>query len=415
MTVPLHLAFVSYEYAGLARGGGIGTYVRNAATALAGRGHRVEVFTEGAAGTMKADGVTVHAVSADRREDFPTAVLAPFESRHRAQPFDVVESAEYGVDGAAIAEAFPDLPLVVKLHTPSSVVSEINHRFVPWTKKARFLAGGLVRGRLPQPYWVYDPASDVERAFTLRADEVTSPSRSLLDWMQARWGLDPARCAHVPNVFIPPPALLAVPAETQTQRVTFVGKVEVRKGVVELAAAVPRVLAAVPSATFRIIGRSLPHPGTGGDLGEHLRHRLGRHAASVEFVDAVPYDEVPAYYADTDVCVFPSVWENFPNVCLEAMAAARGVVGSSSGGMAEMIVDGETGCLVAPGDPTALADAVVGLLTDPAVRVRMGTAARAHVTRAYTPDVIAPIQESSYHRAIDRARLGARRPPSAAD
>lgn len=411
----MHIALVSYEYAGLARGGGIGTYVRNAATALAGRGHRVEVFTEGPPGTTTADGVTVHAVAVDQREEFPTAVLVPFEARHRAEPFDVVESAEYGVDGAAIAEAFPDLPLVVKLHTPSSVISEINHRFVPWTKKARFLAGGILRGHIPRPYWVYDPTSDLERAFALRADEVTSPSQSLLDWMEVRWGLNPSQCAHVPNVFTPPPALLAVPVETSTQRVTFVGKVEVRKGVIELVAAIPRVLAEVPGATFRLIGRALPHPGTGEGLDVALRRQLGRHAASVEFIDAVPYDQIPAYYADTDLCVFPSVWENFPNVCLEAMSAARGVVGSSSGGMAEMIEDGETGRLVAPGAPDALASAIVGLLSDPAARIRMGRAARAHVTRAYTADVIAPVQESSYHRAIDRARLGARRPPSAAD
>ena len=86
------------------------------------------------------------------------------------------------------------------------------------------------------------------------------------------------------------------------------------------------------------------------------------------------------------------------------MAAARGVVASSSGGMAEMVNDGETGRLVAPGDPRALADAIVGLLMKADARVRMGRAARAHATRAYAPEVIAPVQEASYRRAIARSR-----------
>ena len=392
-TSPLHIAFVSYEYAGIAAGGGIGTYVRNAAAALAGLGHRVEVFTEGPDGTTVHNGVTVHTTAVDQRAEFPACVASPFAVRHIADPFDVVEAAEYGADASRIAEAFPNLPLVVKLHTPSSLISEINHQFVPWSRKARFLAGALIRGQWPRPYWHYNPAADPERAFTLRAHEITSPSQSLLEKLRERWGLDSERLAHVPNVFIPPSDLLAVPVETQTDRVTFIGKLEVRKGVTDLAEAIPRVLAAYPEARFRLIGRSLPHPGTGEDLTSDLQRRIGRHADAVEFVEAVSYDEVPAYYADTDVCVFPSVWENFPNVCLEAMAAARGVVASSSGGMAEMVDDGVTGRLVAPGNPDDLADAIIGLLADPARRIRMGTAARRQSVERYSAEAIGPLQE----------------------
>ena len=413
MAKPLHIAFVSFEYAGLARGGGIGTYVRNAARMLADRGHRVEVFTEGPAETSEQGGVTVHTVAVERRPEFAERVAGPFAQRHAEEAFDVVEAAEYGADAAQIADAFPRLPLVVKLHTPTSLISQINHRFVPWSQKARFIAGALARGRRPRPYWRYDPSTDDERAFTLQAHEITSPSESLLSMLRERWGLDPARLAHVPNVFIPPPALLAVPVETETHRVTFIGKLEVRKGVIDLAEAIPRVLAARPDARFRLIGRSLPHPGTGEDLASDLRQRVGRHAGAVEFIDAVPYEDIPAYYADTDVCVFPSVWENFPNVCLEAMAAARGVVASSSGGMAEMVDEGVTGRLVAPGDPAALADAVVGLLANPTGRARMGAAARRQAAERYSPDAIAPLQEASYRRAMEAAP--AYRPPAPSD
>lgn len=393
---------MTYEYAGRAGGGGIGTYVRNAAAALAARGHAVEVFTVGEPGRGLDGDVTVHAVRDGGRAAFVEAVVDPFVRRHEAAPFDAVESAEYGAEGAGVAAALPGLPLVVKLHTPTFLVDEINRRFEPWTRRARFVAGALRRGRRPRPYWTYDPSSDPERALALRADEVTSPSRSLLEIARDRWGLDGARLAHVPNVFVPPAALSEVPAETRTRHVTFVGKLEVRKGVVALADAVPHVLSRVPDARFRLVGRSLPHPATGEPLDAWLRRRLGRHAAAVEVVEAVPYAEVPAVYAASDVCVVPSVWENFPNVCLEAMAAARGVVASAAGGMAEMVEDGATGRLVPPRDPRALADAVVGLLRDDAARARMGRAARAHVASAYAPAAVAPLMEASYRRAMSR-------------
>ena len=398
----LRVAFISYEYAGLAKGGGIGTYVRNAAAMLAGRGHDVEVFTEGKPGVTDAESVRVHTVATPDREAFAMAVEPVFSARHREAPFDVVEAAEYGADASVIVKAYPDLPLVVKLHTPAFLISEINHQFVPWSRKARFLLGGLRHGRWPRPYWRYDAGRDAERAFTLRADEVTSPSKSLLEMLQERWSLDPERCMHVPNVFVPPPSLLDILPETATHRVTFVGKLEVRKGVLELAEAIPHVLAAYPAARFRFLGRSLPHPNTGEDLKAHMLRRLGAHAAAVEFIDAVPYDAIPSYYADTDVCAFPSVWENFPNVCLEAMSAARGIVASSSGGMAEMVEDGATGRVVVPGEARTLAQAIVELLTDPEGRMRMGVAARYRAVHAYEPEAVSPVQEASYRRAIAR-------------
>ena len=400
---PLHIAFVSYEYAGVAAGGGIGTYVRNAAAMLAARGHRVEVFTEGPDARSLSDGdVSVHTVAVEDRHGFSRAVVPSFAARHTARPFDVVEGPEYGADAAHVAEVFPDVALVVKLHTPGFLITEINDRHVPFSARVRFWAGALRRGRWPEPYRRYDASADAERAHTLQADEITAPSQAIADLLRDRWGLPAERLAVVPNVFLPTPALLDIPLSTATRRVLFVGKLEVRKGVLDLAEAIPRVLARVPDARFRFVGRSLPMPGSAQDVAAAMRARLGPAARAVEFVDAVPYDQIPALYADADVCAFPSVWENFPNVCLEAMTAARGVVASSAGGMAEMIVDGETGRLVPPRAARPLAAAIADLLEDPARRIALGAAARQSV-EAFSAEAVAPVQEASYARAIARS------------
>jgi glycosyltransferase involved in cell wall biosynthesis len=69
--------------------------------------------------------------------------------------------------------------------------------------------------------------------------------------------------------------------------------------------------------------------------------------------------EVEAAMADADVVVMPSRWEGLPFVAAEAMRAGRPVVAAAVGGIPEMVVDGETGALCAPGSPQALAEAVL--------------------------------------------------------
>jgi glycosyltransferase involved in cell wall biosynthesis len=156
-----------------------------------------------------------------------------------------------------------------------------------------------------------------------------------------------------------------------------------------------------------MIGRSLPMPGSGTEVKAAMLGHIGRWADRVEFLDAIPHEKIADFLGETDICVFPSVWENSPNVCLEAMAAARGVIGSSAGGMAEMIETGRTGLLIPSRNPRAIADAILTLLRDPVRRIAMGIAAREHVARAFSPDAIGPLQEASYRRAIERTAAGA--------
>ena len=402
----MRLAFISYEFAGTASGGGIGTYVRGAAAMMAERGHDVEVFTSASAASQTLPArIVVHATPV-ARPCFPRAVAAVFAPRHAEQPFDVIEGPEYGAEAAEVARLFPELPLVVKLHTPTFLIDQMQHDYLSWWRKARFMLGGLRRGRLPRPYWRYDPVCDPERDYALTASEITAPSLAILELVRSCWALQTERLVHIPNVFDPSRALLAIPLSTATGRVTYLGRLEARKGVIEFADAMRLVLARAPATKFRLVGRSLPHPATGEDLAAHLRRRLGRFAQAVEFVDALPHSQVPRLLAETDICVFPSIWENLPYACLEAMAAGRGVIASGGSGMAEIIDDGRTGRLVRPRDPQGLARAILDMSADPAGRIAMGERARAYVSTAYASEVIGPLQEASYRRAMERGRPG---------
>ena len=104
--------------------------------------------------------------------------------------------------------------------------------------------------------------------------------------------------------------------------------------------------------------------------------------------------------------VVPSAWqEPFGIVALEAMDAGVPVVASATGGLAEVVDDGETGLLVPPGDAGALADAIGRLVADVELRRRLGDGAARRIER-YRPDAIVPRIEASYRRALsgDRPR-----------
>jgi glycosyltransferase involved in cell wall biosynthesis len=89
----------------------------------------------------------------------------------------------------------------------------------------------------------------------------------------------------------------------------------------------------------------------------------------------VPRDGLPALYAAAAAVVVPSLREGFGMACLEAMAHGRPVVASDTGGLRDLVVDGETGLLVPPGDVPALRAALERILADPELRARLGAAA----------------------------------------
>jgi glycosyltransferase involved in cell wall biosynthesis len=96
----------------------------------------------------------------------------------------------------------------------------------------------------------------------------------------------------------------------------------------------------------------------------------------------------------------PSAWaEPFGLVAVEAMQAGRPVIASAAGGLADIVVDGETGLLTPPGDPAALAAALRRLLADTALRQAMGEAGRRRAA-AFTPAAIVPRVERAYARTL---------------
>jgi len=137
-----------------------------------------------------------------------------------------------------------------------------------------------------------------------------------------------------------------------------------------------------------------------GDL-RRLSERLGL-GERVRFL-GVRHD-VPALMREFDLFVLPSLWEGLPNAVLEAMAAGRAVVATAVHGTPEAVAQGETGLLVPPRDPQALAGAMARLLKDDSLRGSMGRAGRERVAREFGMDRMVRETEEVYRRALARIR-----------
>ena len=118
------------------------------------------------------------------------------------------------------------------------------------------------------------------------------------------------------------------------------------------------------------------------------------------FVGAVPQADLPSYYASADVFCAPSTGgESFGIVLAEAMAVGLPVVCSDIGGYRDVVHDGADGLLVPPRDPEALAEALAGLLDNPARLAAMGEAAAA-AARRYAWEVVAAQVTEVYRAAL---------------
>ncbi len=136
----------------------------------------------------------------------------------------------------------------------------------------------------------------------------------------------------------------------------------------------------------------------------------------IRFLGEVPWEEMPRVYADHDVLVFPSIWEEpFSIGLLEAMACGQVVVGTTTGGSAEVLVDGINSLVFSPGDPRQLARQVKRLFDVP-LRRRIGMEARRTVERRFEITVMMDQVEAFLREVVaGRAAKSVRTPGAIED
>jgi glycosyltransferase involved in cell wall biosynthesis len=185
--------------------------------------------------------------------------------------------------------------------------------------------------------------------------------------------------------------------------VGIVGHVQEWKGQLLVADAVARARRTIPELRCLVVGGIHKF---GAAYGDRLKARIAEPDLAGHVVLTGARRDVAACLDAMDVAIHASNREPFGRVLLEAMATGRPVIAPREGGPVEIVADGESGLLVPPRDPDALAHAIVGLLTDPGRRAAMGRAARARVAGVFDIHAHARAVEGVFDEIL-AARAGA--------
>lgn len=178
------------------------------------------------------------------------------------------------------------------------------------------------------------------------------------------------------------------------------GRFRAQKGTDVFVDAMISVLADRPAAAAIVMGRATDKHAAFADSLK-ARVRAAGLGDRVSFLPEVPVDRMADWYAALDVFVAPQRWEGFGLTPLEAMACGVPVVATRVGAFEELVVDGETGALVPPGEAPAIAAPVARLLDDTALRQRRGRAARERVLAHFTIEDEAQAINAVYRRLLE--------------
>jgi len=391
----MKILYISSEYPVETGFGGIGTYTKYAAEGMTRRGHVVHVLCRSISKqtrNINENGVTVHRIpSFDYqlpqsrlfymlrricykflphtliRHAWAKTVSAAVSKLNRETHFDIIEYPECGAEGFFLKKSLKTR-LIARLHTPWEIVRRFDK-----LKEAPL-------DTIVLPY--------MEKLSAQHADAVSCPSHALADKMKHRWNLRDIKV-------LPNPIPLDNFSNTKGTGWIYTGRVERRKGVHILVQAYIEVSKRKSVPPLYIIGRPYGLMPDGVSYEKHIQSLIDKSDAAnkIIWVKGTTLEQVKEYLSNSSVAFLPSLWENFPYSCIEALASSLVVIASDCGGFPEIINHGENGYLIKSDDTDALISVMHKLMDNPESVKRMSGAARKSVFRFDSDTVCKSIEE----------------------
>jgi len=225
------------------------------------------------------------------------------------------------------------------------------------------------------------------------SDSVIVPSNALRDHLVSFHNIPAGQITVVPNaIALPETPMPWSRAGRRPPMIGYIGRLSEEKGARYFVESLPLIRQAVPDLQAIVVGDGSEH-----GLIRSLAQKLGLDPDKLLLGSR---DDVLALMSKLDLVVVPSVAESFSLVALEAMHLGLPVVATRVGGLVDLVRDGETGRLVEPRNPVALATAVIELLGDPALMAVMGARGRQVAVRDYSPDAMVERTVNVYSRVL---------------
>jgi glycosyltransferase involved in cell wall biosynthesis len=384
--------------------GGMANYVYRISRALVSRGHEVRVitFSEEKPAEFDYKGIGVCRINnnqkmvswlnrlsfSKRRSSMKLLALSwefykKLKELHLRYPFDLVQYSNYN-SGGLVSSLLLDVPYVLRISTYTPVWHEClgvkrtpDMRTVEWMERLQLRVSRNI----------YAPSTTLKRML----EEQTS-----------------ARNVGVVRTpfFIETESWDSSLYEKELQGkayLLFFGRFQLHKGIHILAQALPRFFKNNDGCSAVCVGLDLATP-LAPSMRDYVSASCGEYANRLIFLGQIPHEQLYPVISGARLVVLPSLIDNLPNACLEAMALGKPVVGTRGASFEEMIRDGETGFLVPAGDAGALADTLCSAWREPRLD-EIGRAAAAAV-QAYAPEETVQAFLDYAEGIISRRRTG---------
>lgn len=319
----INILYVHEEFPEETNFGGIATYQKIVATEMAKRGNKVFVICRGLKKSYHyiENGVQVyriHVKKSNLTKDYilyRTKVAKLIKKIMKQNAIDIIETPDWGAETRFLRHR--NIPLVVRLHTPLKIwlnynnndFGKIKNSMLKWEKENLFLA-----------------------------DEITCCSEFLKNKMRNYFSLNK------------PITVIYNPMNTKTffqklnnkkdHSLLFVGSLEERKGVLVLARALNFVFEKYPNLKIKFVGKDTKRNQYNKST-KKLIYKIvdKKYHNNILFLGQLKNSELNNYYNQSNVAIFPSLFDNLPYVVMEAMSTGIHVVGSQNSGMVEMLED----------------------------------------------------------------------------
>ncbi len=399
----MNIALLSYEYPPETGFGGIGTYSYYQARGLAKLGHRVHVV----AGSLtpgihhsEHEGVHITRIKkegwvnkltdmilskrcgwAANRLQTAYGAYAGLRNLLESEQIDFVEFPECGGDGA-LAATLLDTPSAVKFHSPAKLIMgmydtpRMDRELTAMVEKFG-IRQATVRTSCSQ--FLADEAAEVMK---VKRPIHVIPNGIDLELFDRDEGIDVYRQFKLPK---------------EGKKVFFANRMEKRKGIHLVKDMCFHLLEKYPDLHFVFAGDD-----TYGYMQREIIPFIKERKLSknFHFLGKLDLPSVRAVLKEIDIFLIPSLWENCPYSCIEAMAASRAIVASDCGGLPELIEDHVTGLLATSDDAGAFIAALEKMIEDEDLARRTGSAARQRVEKDLTDVAIAERSVKVYQACL---------------
>jgi glycogen synthase len=354
----VRIAFVTPEYVTEPSfSGGLANYVHRVSLSLLELGHQpVVVVRSDRNESFLHDGIEVHRVTVEA--GLLSKVIGRLTGHRFTASVDFLRSS-YMLNGK-VKKIHQSRRISIVQHTHLGGIGFFRPRGIP----------SVVRLSSYTPLWrvhgAYDHMLPIvlrqqelwERLALKRADAVFGPCREVAAVVQTDLRR-PVEIIETPFVLDTEESDEAMYQEMLQGKtyLLYVGRFNVTKGMATIADTLPELLSRHPDLRFVFLGREQGGY-KGGPMVDYIKEKAGRHQDRVLFPGSIRHHKLYPIMKNAVAVVMPSLVENFPNVCLEAMAHGKVVVGTRGTGFEQLIVEGESGILCDPGNPPSLLEAM---------------------------------------------------------